>query len=168
MSVVEEILPIGALLSNLSVQTPTCEDEAGFHLIVLTFKPTQYLVLRPLANKEQISISPFLSYERKRVIHLLTNPNWAQPLIGKKLDSVWLDNDEGDRHQIVFTFDEVQPRPVVKSQGNVHSHTLSFSLKNSVLKLSLQEQIETKKIPLSQKSQVGRISLLKKYIPLLG
>ena len=153
MSVVEKILPVGALLSNLSVHTPICEDEAGFHLIVLTFKPTQYLVLQPLASKEQISISPLLSYERKRVIHLLTSPNWAQPLIGKKLNSVWLDNDEGDRHQIVFTFE---------------SYTLSLFLNNSVLKVSLQEQIETKKIPLSKKLRVGRISLLKKYIPLLG
>lgn len=153
MSVVEEILPIGALLSNLSVQTPICEDEAGFHLIVLTFKPNQYLVLQPLASQEQISISPWLSYERKRVIHLLASPNWAQPLIGKKLDSVWLDNDEGDRHQIVFTFE---------------AYTFSLLLNNSVLKVSLQEQIETKKIPLRQKLRVGRISLLKKYMPLLG
>ena len=153
MTVVEEILPIGASLKNLSVHT-ICKEQAGFNLIILTFKPTQYLVLQPLASTDIISISPWLSYERKRVIRLLTNPKWAQPLIGSKLNSVWLDEDESDRRQIVFNFD---------------SYILSFLVKNSVLKVSLYKQSEANKISFKQKLRIGsKISLIKKHIPLLG
>ena len=153
MTVVEEILPIGASLTNLSLHT-NCKDEAGFNLIVLTFQPSKYLVLQPLASTDNISISPWLSYERKRVIRLLTNPKWAQPLIGSKLNSVWVDEDEGARRQIVFNFD---------------SYTLSFLLKNSVIKVSLHKQSEANKVSFKQKLRIGsKISLIKKHIPLLG
>ena len=153
MTVVEEILPIGASLKNLSVHT-NCKEQAGFNLIVLTFKPTQYLVLQPLASTDIISISPWLSYERKRVIRLLTNPKWAQPLIGSKLNSVWLDENESDRRQIVFNFD---------------SYILSFLVKNSVLKVSLHKQSLANKVSFKQKLRIGsKISLIKKHIPLLG
>ena len=151
---VEEILPIGSFLSKLSVRI--CGNEADFNLIVLTFKPTHYLVLQPLANTNQISISPRLSYERKRVIRLLTNPQWAQPLIGKKLTSAWTDKDEkGDRQQIVFAFD---------------NQILSFWAKNSVFKVSLHKKIQPKKVSIKQKIKVGfnKICLNKKNISILS
>lgn len=155
MTAAEEILPIGSSLSNLSVQTINRGDLAEFNLIVLTFIPTYYLVLQSIADTNQISISPWLSHERNRGIRLSTNPNWAQSLVGKKLTSAWVDDDESDRQQIVFAFD---------------NQILSLWAKDSVLKVSLQEKVKPNPIPIKQKLRVGfhKIRLIKKDLSLLG
>ena len=157
---VEEFsFPIGAFLSKISVlETKDVDCGEGFNLAVLTFNPTQYLVLQPLTN-HQLSISPVLSYERRRVIkNLSSNLLWSKPFINKKLQSVELkESDLGYRNQIVFIFENL-------------SQNISFLADRSVLKVSCNEinQLETVSEPTDK---VGFIRLIREKLlafPQLG
>lgn len=56
-------------------------------------------------------------------------PVWSQPLVGKKLQSIWqCDNSQGYRDQICFAFDTLAP-------------TVAFVCEGSVLKVFCYRQV---------------------------
>lgn len=153
----EYSFPIGACLSQISILENKVDngDRACSNLAVLTFSPTQYLVLQPLNDTEnsRLSISPILSYERRRVIlNLSSNPPWSQPFIGKKLRLVKLKvSDRGDREGVSFTFDQL-------------SQSVSFISENSALKIEFSKHNEQVKTVNTQVGEAGILRFLKKKL----
>jgi hypothetical protein len=133
---VENKLPIGSILKEVSV----AEDQefGGNELcldrIQLVFQDT-VVILQPLADTDEIEIilSSDLSFINQSSPSsdstLIHSPTWCSSLLGKKLQMVWIcENQQGYRDQIIFAFEHLHP-------------SIAFICEGSVLKVFRYQQI---------------------------
>lgn len=124
---VEDEFPIGSILKEVSIveDQEFSSDELCLDRIQLIFKDTA-VILQPIADIDEIEISLFpatslinqtLSSPSSAVIN---SPNWCNSLLGKKLQMVWVcENQQGYRDQVIFAFEQLYPSIAFIAEGSV-------------------------------------------------
>lgn len=99
--------PIGQTLTAVSVLED--KEDGGDRLcldkVQLVFKDTTVTLL-PISDTDEVQIL----LETATVHDVADTPFWCKSLIGKKLMTVWVcDNDQGYRDQVIFAFEYLHP-----------------------------------------------------------
>lgn len=132
--------PIGQTLTAISIveDKEFSGKELCFDKIQLFF-PDTTVTLLPIADTDEIEIIQ----ETITTPDSVNTPSWCQFLLGKKLMTVWVcENDQGYRDQVIFAFEYLHP-------------TIAFIAEGSVLKAFRQEPIYSGKAETQlQRSQV--------------
>ncbi len=128
----ENKLPIGSILKEVSIveDQEFSSDELCLDRIQLIFQDA-VVILQPLVDTDEIEIissSTPLSPDST----LVNSPDWCSSLLGKKLQMVWVcENQQGYQDQIIFAFEQLHP-------------TIAFVAEGSVLKVFRYQQITHK------------------------
>jgi hypothetical protein len=133
---VENELLIGSILEEISISEDQefGDDELCLDRVQLIF-PDAAVILQPLADTDEIEISlssAFLLINQTLSSPgsaLINSPTWCSSVLGKKLQLVWVcENDQGYRDQVVFAFEQLHP-------------SIAFICEGSVLKVFRYQQI---------------------------
>ena len=123
----ENELPIGSILKEVSIleDQEYGGDELCLDRIQLIF-PDTAVILQPLADTDEIeiSLSPATSFINQTLSlpreALITSPTWCSSLLGKKLQMIWIcENNQGYRDQVVFAFEQLHPSIAFIAEGSV-------------------------------------------------
>ena len=133
----ENKLLIGSILKEVSIvedqefnSTELCLDR-----IQLIFQDTS-IILQPLVDTDEIEIlsssvpsSPNSTFRQAQSTALFNSPTWCSSLLGKKLQMVWVcENQQGYQDQVIFAFEQLHP-------------TIAFIAEGSVIKVFRYQQI---------------------------
>ncbi|MCL1468703.1 DUF6334 family protein [Argonema galeatum] len=109
--------PIGQPLTAVSIleDKEFSSNELCLDKIQLFFQHTTVTLL-PIADTDEIEI-----IQETTSTHSAENtPSWCQPLLGKKLMTVWIcENDQGYRDQVIFAFEYMRPSIAFVAEGSV-------------------------------------------------
>jgi hypothetical protein len=123
----ENELPIGSILKEVSIleDQEYGGDELCLDRIQLIFQDTA-VILQPLADTDEIeiSLSPATSFINQTLSlpreALINSPTWCSSLLGKKLQMIWIcENNQGYRDQVVFAFEQLHPSIAFIAEGSV-------------------------------------------------
>ena len=123
----ENELPIGSILKEVSIleDQEYGGDELCLDRIQLIFQDTA-VILQPLADTDEIeiSLSPATSFINQTLSlpreALINSPTWCSSLLGKKLQMIWIcENNQGYRDQVVFAFEQLHPSIAFIAEGCV-------------------------------------------------
>lgn len=129
----ENNLPIGSILKKVSIieEQEFGGDELCLDRIQLIFQSSA-IILQPLVDTDEIEIISS-SVPSSPDLNLINSPTWCSFLLGKKLQMVWVcENNQGYQDQIIFAFEQLHP-------------TIAFIAEGSVLKVFRYQQISREK-----------------------
>lgn len=124
---VENELPIGSILKEVSIveDQEFGGDELCIDRVQLIF-PDAAVILQPLADTDEIEISlSSASSALNQTLSspgsaLINSPTWCSSLLGKKLQMLWIcDNNQGYRDQVIFAFEQLHPSIAFIAEGSV-------------------------------------------------
>lgn len=116
-------------------------NELCLDQVQLVFENT-IITLRPLGDTDEIEITQCPNSSTEQFSNA---PVWCKPLLGKKLQTVWIcENAQGYRDHVIFAFDFLQP-------------TIAFLAEGSVLKVFCYEQV-MKKVSKPKMSAVQQLA----------
>jgi hypothetical protein len=124
---VENELPIGSILKEVSIieDQEFGGDELCLDRVQLIFHDAA-VILQPLADTDEIeiSLSPATSFINQTLSlpreALINSPTWCSSLLGKKLQMIWIcENNQGYRDQVVFAFEQLHPSIAFIAEGSV-------------------------------------------------
>lgn len=135
-------------------------DELCLNEVRLIFQDTA-VILQPLADTDEIEIGleptsttdmdvslsvPSASQQAPQPF-MENTQNWGDSFIGKKLQTVWVcENDQGYCDQVIFAFEQLHP-------------SIAFVAEGSVLKAFRSQQINKVKASMRSQSSVNEIAL---------
>ena len=99
--------PIGQTLTAVSIIEDKEDggDRLSIDKVQLFFQDTSVTLL-PIADTDEVEIL----IQTATLPAVADTPFWCQSLIGKKLMTVWVcDNDQGYRDQVIFAFEYLHP-----------------------------------------------------------
>jgi len=109
--------PIGQPLTAVSIleDKEFSSNELCLDKIQFFFQDTTVTVL-PIADTDEIEIIQ----ETNNIPLAKNTPSWCQSLLGKKLMTVWIcENDQGYRDQVIFAFEYMRPSIAFVAEGSV-------------------------------------------------
>ncbi len=109
--------PIGQPLTAVSIleDKEFSSNEICLDKIQLFFQDST-ITLLPIADTDEIEIIQ----ENINTLSEENTPSWCQSLLGKKLMTVWIcENDQGYRDQVIFAFEYMRPSIAFVAEGSV-------------------------------------------------
>lgn len=109
--------PIGQPLTAVSIVEDKLfsGNELCLDKVQLLFQDTTVTLL-PIADTDEIEIIQ----ETTNTPSAENTPSWCQSLLGKKLMTVWVcENDQGYRDQVIFAFEYMRPSIAFVAEGSV-------------------------------------------------
>lgn len=109
--------PIGQPLTAVSIleDKEFSSNELCLDKIQLFFQDST-ITLLPIADTDEIEIIQ----ENINTLSEENTPSWCQSLLGKKLMTVWIcENDQGYRDQVIFAFEYMRPSIAFVAEGSV-------------------------------------------------
>jgi len=116
----EQEFPLSYSLSSISVieSLEYGGDECQLDEVNLYFNEVnQVVTLKPIADTDEVEIS------HQTLLNLplmIETPSWAQCLVGKKLDMVWVcHNQQGYQDLVILAFEYLHPNIGFLAEGSV-------------------------------------------------
>ena len=136
--------PIGSCLQEIwaIADRELGGDEILLDEVRLIF-PEAHVILQPLIDTDEIDIiikpcdreNEIFSGDRTSITGLYRSPGWSSFLVGQKLQTVWVcENQQGYRDRVSFAFKTLRPSIEFICEGSVMSILRYYPMK--------QEQVE--------------------------